>query len=237
MHDPDCRPRRKRASRRALPISRWCHGEPADLLLAEGRYDFIMKVAAETLRRRRKLSRPLSDRIDKVVLHPALGLPIFLGLMYLMFVWTINAGGAFIDFFDILAGTLFVDGLAQLLALLSAPDWLSVIVANGIGGGVQTVATFIPIIGFLFLFLAVLEDCGYMARAAFVMDRLMRAIKLPGKAFLPLLVGFGCNVPGVMATRILSDPRDRKTTIMMILSCPAAPACRSMRSSRRPSFR
>ena len=198
-------------------------GDPADLLLADGRYAFIMAATAETVRRRRKLSRAFSDRIDKVALHRALGLPIFLALMYLMFVWTISVGGAFIDFFDILAGTLFVDGVAHLLAMVSAPSWLSVIVADGIGGGLQTVATFIPIIGFLFLFLAVLEDSGYMSRAAFVMDRFMRAIGLPGKAFLPLLVGFGCNVPGVMATRIMADPRDRKTTIMMIpfMSCGA----------------
>ena len=198
-------------------------GEPADLLLAEGRYAFIMAVAGETVRRRRKLSRAISDRIDKVVLHRALGLPIFLVLMYLMFVWTISVGGAFIDFFDILAGTIFVDGVAHVLGMVAAPSWLSVIVADGVGGGLQTVATFIPIIGFLFLFLAILEDSGYMSRAAFVMDRLMRAIGLPGKAFLPLLVGFGCNVPGVMATRILADARDRKTTIMMIpfMSCGA----------------
>ncbi|MGP1256549.1 MAG: Fe(2+) transporter permease subunit FeoB [Kiloniellales bacterium] len=198
-------------------------GEPADLLLAEGRYGFIVDVTGETVRRRNKLSRAISDRIDRVVLHRALGLPIFLALMYLMFLWTISIGGAFIDFFDIFAGTLFVDGVAQLLAGISAPTWLSVIVADGIGGGIQTVATFIPIIGCLFLFLAVLEDSGYMARAAFVMDRLMRAVGLPGKAFLPLLVGFGCSVPGVMGTRILSDARDRKTTIMMIpfMSCGA----------------
>lgn len=198
-------------------------GEPSDLLLAEGRYGFIMTVAEEVVRRRRKLSRAVSDRIDRVTLHRALGLPIFLGLMYLMFLWTISIGGAFIDFFDILAGTLFVEGVGQLLAGLSAPAWLTVILADGIGGGIQTVATFIPIIGCLFLFLAVLEDSGYMARAAFVMDRFMRAVGLPGKAFLPLLVGFGCSVPGVMGTRILSDARDRKTTIMMIpfMSCGA----------------
>lgn len=198
-------------------------GEPSDLLLAEGRYGFIMAVTEEVVRRRRKLSRAVSDRIDRVTLHRALGLPIFLGLMYLMFLWTISIGGAFIDFFDIFAGTLFVDGVGQLLAGLSAPAWLSVILADGVGGGIQTVATFIPIIGCLFLFLAVLEDSGYMARAAFVMDRFMRAVGLPGKAFLPLLVGFGCSVPGVMGARILSDARDRKTTIMMIpfMSCGA----------------
>ena len=209
-------------ARRLITLERES-GEPSDLLLAEGRYGFIMAITEEVVRRRGKLSRAVSDRIDRVTLHRALGLPIFLGLMYLMFLWTISIGGAFIDFFDILAGTLFVEGLGQLLAGLSAPAWLSVILADGVGGGIQTVATFIPIIGCLFLFLAVLEDSGYMARAAFVVDRFMRAAGLPGKAFLPLLVGFGCSVPGVMGTRILSDARDRKTTIMMIpfMSCGA----------------
>ena len=198
-------------------------GEPPDLLLAEGRYGFILETSARHLRRRLKLSRRASDAIDRVMLSPWLGFPVFLALMYAMFTFTISFGGAFIDFFDIAAGTVFVDGTAAALGAVGAPDWLIVILADGVGGGLQTVATFIPIIGCLFLFLAVLEDSGYMARAAVVMDRLMRAIGLPGKAFMPLLVGFGCNVPAVMATRILADPRDRKTTIMMIpfMSCGA----------------
>jgi ferrous iron transport protein B len=199
------------------------HGEPVDLMLADGRYGFILEVTRASIQRRRRLSRPVSDRIDRLVLHRLFGLPLFLALMYAMFVWTINVGGAFIDFFDVAAGTLFVDGPAHWLGLANAPDWLIVGLAHGIGGGLQTVATFIPIIAFLFLFLAVLEDTGYMARAAFVMDRFMRAIGLPGKASLPLLVGFGCNVPAVMATRTLGDERDRKTAVMMIpfMSCGA----------------
>ena len=144
-------------------------------------------------------------------------------MMYLMFMFTINIGGAFIDFFDQFAGVLLVDGFAEVLGSMGAPEWLSVLLANGIGGGLQTVATFIPVIGFLYLFLSVLEDSGYMARAAFVMDRFMRWVGLPGKSFVPLIVGFGCNVPAIMATRTLEHRRDRLMTIAMapFMSCGA----------------
>ena len=152
-----------------------------------------------------------------------MGIPIFLVVMYLMFMFTINIGGAFIDFFDIAAATIFVDGFGHLLRGLGSPDWLVTLLANGVGGGIQTVATFIPVIACLFLFLSVLEDSGYMARAAFVMDRLMRFVGLPGKSFVPLIVGFGCNVPAIMAARTLENQRDRTMTIMMapFMSCGA----------------
>jgi len=140
-----------------------------------------------------------------------------------MFLFTINIGGAFIDFFDKAGDALFVDGAGQLLASVDAPDWLAVLIAKGMGGGIKTVGTFIPVIGFLYLFLSFLEDSGYMARAAFVMDRAMRAIGLPGKSFVPLIVGFGCNVPAIMATRTLEHRRDRILTVMMapFMSCGA----------------
>jgi ferrous iron transport protein B len=140
-----------------------------------------------------------------------------------MFMLTINLGGAFIDFFDILAGTLFVDGFGALLSAAGSPEWLNTILAEGIGGAIQTIATFIPPIGFMFLCLCLLEDSGYMARAAFVMDRFMRLIGLPGKAFVPMLVGFGCNVPAIMATRTLENQRDRTLSVMMntFMSCGA----------------
>jgi ferrous iron transport protein B len=143
--------------------------------------------------------------------------------MYLMFMVTINVGGAFIDFFDILAGTLFVDGFRRTAGGLGHLRSGSAILAGGIGGGIQTIATFIPPIGFMFLCLSFLEDSGYMARAAFVMDRFMRLIGLPGKSFVPMLVGFGCNVPAIMATRTLENQRDRTLTIMMnpFMSCGA----------------
>jgi ferrous iron transport protein B len=152
-----------------------------------------------------------------------LGIPIFLVVMYVMFVFTINIGSAFIDFFDIFAGTLLVDGLGELLSNIGVPQFLTILLADGLGGGIQTVATFIPIVAFLFLFLSVLEDSGYMARAAFVMDRFMRFVGLPGKSFVPMLVGFGCNVPAIMATRTLENRRDRLMTILMnpFMSCGA----------------
>ncbi|MGH8553336.1 MAG: ferrous iron transport protein B, partial [Methylococcales bacterium] len=122
-----------------------------------------------------------------------------------------------------LVGAFLVDGFGHLLSETGAPGWLVLLLATGVGGGIQVVATFIPIIGFLYLFLSMLEDSGYMARAAFVMDRFMRFIGLPGKAFVPLLVGFGCNVPAIMATRTMESPRDRVLTILMnpFMSCGA----------------
>lgn len=197
--------------------------EDVDILLADGRYGFSHRLTHETVRQPGKITGSLSDRLDRVMLNRVFGIPIFLAAMYLMFMFTINIGGAFIDFFDILSGTLFVDGFAAVLTALGSPEWLTVGLANGIGGGIQVVATFIPIIAFLYLFLAVLEDSGYMARAAFVMDRFMRAIGLPGKSFVPLIVGFGCNVPAIMATRTLENERDRILTVLMapFMSCGA----------------
>ncbi len=165
----------------------------------------------------------LTERLDSVLLHRFWGIPIFLGVMYLMFFWAVSVGGAFIDFFDVAAGTVLVETPRILLEKLGASEWITFIVADGVGGGLQTVATFIPPILFLFVFLSLLEDSGYMARAAFIVDRLMGALGLPGKAFVPLLVGFGCTVPAVMGTRTLSSVRERIMTIMMapFMSCGA----------------
>ncbi|MEW6165751.1 MAG: Fe(2+) transporter permease subunit FeoB [Pseudomonadota bacterium] len=198
-------------------------GDDLDILIADARYGLANRIATASVRVEGRVARDLTDRIDRVVLNRALGIPIFLLLMYLMFMFTINIGGAFIDFFDQTAGALFVDGFSALLAGSGAPEWLVVLLAKGIGGGLQTVATFIPVIGFLYLFLSMLEDSGYMARAAFVMDRLMRWVGLPGKSFVPLIVGFGCNVPAIMATRTLEQRRDRLMTIAMapFMSCGA----------------
>ncbi len=197
--------------------------DDADIAIADARYGFIHWLTESAVSHTTKVGRTLTNQIDKVVLNRVLGLPIFLLMMYLTFMFTINVGGAFIDFFDIAFGAIFVDGMAELLGNINAPAWLIGIVASGIGGGIQTMATFIPPIGFMFLALAVLEGSGYMARAAFVMDRFMRMLGLPGKSFVPLLVGFGCNVPAIMATRTLENQRDRTLTIMMnpFMSCGA----------------
>lgn len=198
-------------------------GDEIDICLADARYGFVHEVTHNCVHKVTQLTRTTSDKIDRVVLNRALGIPIFLLVMYLMFMFTINIGGAFIDFFDQLSGAFFVDGLGELLTFMGFPEWLVLLLAGGVGGGLQVVATFIPVIAFLYLFLSALEDSGYMARAAFVMDRAMRAIGLPGKAFVPLIVGFGCNVPAIMATRTMEHHRDRIKTILMapFMSCGA----------------
>lgn len=197
--------------------------DDVDILLADGRYGFANRVTQDSVKHKSQTSRNRSDCIDRVMLNRALGIPIFLAVMYLMFMFTINIGGSFIDFFDLFTGTLLVDGLAEIMGAMGSPDWSTVLIANGIGGGVQVTATFIPVIAFLYLFLSVLEDSGYMARVTFVMDRAMRAVGLPGKSFVPLIVGFGCNVPAIMATRTLEQQRDRILTIVMapFMSCGA----------------
>ncbi|XOV87905.1 MAG: ferrous iron transport protein B [Pseudomonadota bacterium] len=169
------------------------------------------------------VSHTLTERIDNWVLNRWLGVPVFLLMIYLMFTVSVNVGAVFIDFFDILFGALFVDGLRWAFELSGAPEWLVVLAADGLGGGVQLVATFIPVIGVLFLCLSLLEDSGYLSRAAFVVDRLMASIGLPGTAFVPLIVGFGCNVPAVMASRSLGRDSDRLMTIAMapFMSCGA----------------
>ncbi|MBT6993859.1 MAG: Fe(2+) transporter permease subunit FeoB [Candidatus Cloacimonetes bacterium] len=198
-------------------------GDDIDIIVADGRYGFIHGLSRDVVHRHDQIRKTVSDNIDKVVLNRFLGIPIFFAVMYFVFMITINLGGAFIDFFDIFTGTIFVDGLGTLFGNLHFPEWLSTFLAGGIGGGIQTVATFIPPIFFMFLSLSILEDSGYMSRAAFVMDRFMRFIGLPGKAFIPMLVGFGCNVPAIMATRTLENNRDRILTILInpFMSCGA----------------
>lgn len=198
-------------------------GEDTDLLIADSRYTWIRHLIQETVEHTHRVKQSVSDRLDAFTLNRWLGIPIFLVVMYLMFLVSINLGGAFIDFFDIGMGTIFVGGTAHLLEQINSPGWLIGLLADGVGGGIQTTATFIPQIGLLFIFLAILEDSGYLARAAFVMDRLMRFVGLPGKSFVPMMVGFGCNIPGIMATRTLENRRDRLMTILMnpFMSCGA----------------
>ena len=170
-----------------------------------------------------QITHGLTERIDRWVLNKWLGIPFFLLMMYIMFTISVKFGAVFIDFFDILFGAVFVDGFRWVLDEIAFPKWLIVLLADGLGGGIRLVATFIPVIGFLFLCLSVLEDSGYMSRAAFVVDALMNKLGLPGHAFVPLVVGFGCNVPAVMASRSLGRESDRLLTIAMapFMSCGA----------------
>ena len=198
-------------------------GEDLDILVADARYGVAHRIHQAVVSHSGEVTRDFSDRLDAVVLNRALGIPIFFFMMYLMFMFTINIGGAFVDFFDQAAGAVLVDGFGAFLTQQGAPDWLTALLAQGVGSGIQVILTFVPVIGFLYLFLSMLEDSGYMARAAFVMDRFMRWVGLPGKSFVPLIVGFGCNVPAIMATRTLEHRRDRLMTIAMapFMSCGA----------------
>lgn len=209
------------------PSKRICHwptqsSDPEDLVEAR-----VYRLAADQLYE--SVTAPTEPpakqkfQLDRLVLSRLWGIPIFLAVMYLMFVFSINVGGAFQDFFDLASDTIFVGGVAQLLHALHAPQWLIAILANGLGKGINTVLSFIPVIAAMFLFLALLEDSGYLSRAAFVMDRLMQKLGLPGQSFIPMIIGFGCNVPAVMAARALPQSRDRVLTIMMtpFISCGA----------------
>ena len=167
--------------------------------------------------------RHFTDVVDNIVLNDWLGVPIFLAVLYAVFVASFSGGNIFLDFFDLASATVLIDGVGHLLFSLGLPDWIVAITAGGIGGGLNLVVTFIPPIGMTFVFLALLEDSGYMARAAYAMDRLMRKMGLPGNALVPMIVGFGCNVPAIMGSRIIEDQRGRLLTVLMqpFMSCSA----------------
>ncbi|WP_294958983.1 ferrous iron transport protein B [uncultured Fibrobacter sp.] len=198
-------------------------GEEPEFAMAENRYSISHEVAGKAIVSARA-KKTFSDKLDAVLLNRWAALPIFLVVMYLVFWIAVTIGSAFIDFFDVLFGAIFVDGLGYVLTdVLHAPGFVSAILADGIGAGIQTVSTFIPVIFFMFLCLSFLEDSGYMARAAFVADRFMRFLGLPGRAFVPMMVGFGCGVPGIMGSRVLESKRERFLTIFLVpfMSCGA----------------
>ena len=197
-------------------------GLDIDLHVADTKYTFLHEQCKKIRQTEGKLSHNFTEKADKFILNKWIGVPFFFVVMYLMFMFSINIGSAFIDFFDIGVGALLVDGGHYLLDD-HLPIWLVTVLADGLGGGIQTVATFIPVIACLYLFLAILESSGYMSRAAFVLDKVMQRIGLPGKAFVPLVLGFGCNVPAIMATRTLDQERERKLAASMapFMSCGA----------------
>lgn len=207
----------------AADLMRMDSRDEDDVLMADARYRTLHQIVQAVQRKKSDMSDFVTARIDRLVLHRFWGIPIFLGIMYLMFVFAINIGGAFQDFFDISTEAIFVQGTAWLLHHLSMPNWVIAILANGVGKGINTTLTFIPVIASMFFFLSLLEASGYMARAAFVVDKLMRILGLPGKSFVPMIVGFGCNVPAIMAARTLDSERDRRLTILMspFMSCSA----------------
>lgn len=161
----------------------------------------------------------LSDRIDRVLLHPVIGVLVFLAVLFVVFQATTTLASPMQDWIDVTFRGWCTDGLDLLLGLFGpsvSGGWLRSLLVDGLLDGVVTVLTFIPVMGIMFLLLSILEDSGYMARAAFVMDRAMRALGLDGRAFLPIIVGFGCNLPALAATRTLSDSRQRVLAGMLV---------------------
>jgi len=196
-------------------------GDDPEIIIADRRYGFISGACEESVKSSVESRHTGSDIADKFILNRALGLPIFAGLMYLVFKLTFWAGdpmmGWIETFFEWLSGV--ITGLWP----AGAESALQSLIVDGIIGGVGGVIVFLPNILLLFLAIAILEDSGYMARAAFIMDRIMHKIGLHGKSFIPMLIGFGCSIPAIMAARVLENRRSRLTTIMIIplMSCGA----------------
>jgi ferrous iron transport protein B len=191
--------------------------EPA-VVIAEARYGFISGACEQAVESTVLARHDLSDRIDKVVTHPVLGIPIFLALMWLVFQVTFTAGEPAMRGVEAL-----FQWLAGVLNTALPEGVLRSLLVDGVIGGVGGVLVFLPNILLLFLAIAFLEDTGYMARSAFIMDRIMSKIGLHGKSFIPLLIGFGCTVPAIMATRTLENRRDRMVTMLItpLMSCGA----------------
>jgi len=199
-------------------------GEDAETLVVDQRYAFIATVIQGALRRPAQAVLTRSDRIDRLVTHRIWGLPIFLLMMWVVFQFTANVSAPYLDWIDgFVNGSLYRWVGALMTALGLGDSWLRALLTDGIIAGVGGVVVFIPVLMCLYLALALLEDSGYMARAAFVMDRVMRLMGLHGKSFLPMIVGFGCTVPAVYATRTLENEKDRKLTgfLATFMSCGA----------------
>jgi len=184
-------------------------GQEPTFVIADDRYGYIRGLIKDVVKRKRKSRLTFSDMVDKVVLNSVVGLPVFFIVMYLVFLVAVKLSQPCIKFIEFILSWLFIEQLGNLLSSPSFPQWLNYLLSEAIGGGIVTIGSFIPPIFFIYISLSILEDSGYMARAAFIADKFMRKIGLPGKAFIPLLVGFGCTVPAIMATRTLENPRDR----------------------------
>ncbi len=190
--------------------------DDAESIITNDRYVYIEKILNGTYKRRHANRLTVSDKIDSIVTNRILALPIFVIIMLLVYMISIGTVGDWTVGFmnDTLFGEIIVPAVTNGLGSLGCADWLVSLVADGIVGGVGAVLGFVPQMVILFLLLSLLEDCGYMSRVAFIMDRLFRKFGLSGKSFIPLLVASGCGVPGVMASRTIEQERDRRMTIM-----------------------
>jgi ferrous iron transport protein B len=198
-------------------------GEDLDLVMAGYRYGYINGLGRQVVHRTEHGRASLTRRIDDAVTHRLLGLPIFMAVMYIIFRLVIDVSAPFLEWTEGVVTGPVSRWFGLLLAALSAPEWLHALTIDGVVAGVGAVLVFVPGLVALYFFLALLEDSGYMARAAFVMDRLMRLVGLHGKSVIPLLLGFGCAVPAVYATRTMTHRRDRLLTALLVplMSCSA----------------
>ncbi len=192
--------------------------------LADMRYNFIENLCAQCVVKRHETHEQVrSEKIDRILTHKYFGIPIFFVIMLVIFWLTFGVVGSFLSGLFESGVNFLVDSLSGFLTHVGVSDWMHSLVIDGICAGVGSVLSFLPVIVLLFFFLSLLEDSGYMARVAFVMDKLLRKIGLSGRSFVPMLIGFGCSVPAIMATRTLSSERDRKMTIVLtpFMSCSA----------------
>ena len=198
-------------------------GEDFDLLTADRRYGYINGVVRQSLQRPLMDRLTFTDRIDNVVTHKWLGLPVFFAVMYIIFRLVIDVSAPFLDWTDSVINGPIAHWISSVLDLVFAPAWIRSLLIDGIVAGVGGVLVFVPGLLILYFFLALLEDSGYMSRAAFVMDRFMRIVGLHGKSFIPMILGFGCAVPAVYATRTIASRRDRVLTALLVplMSCSA----------------
>jgi ferrous iron transport protein B len=193
-------------------------------IFAEKRYGYINGIIKETVKRHisAEEKQSITDKIDRIVTNRYLGIPIFLIVMWAIFQFTFTLGNPLVDGIEALF-SLLGDGVKALMGFLHAPVLLNSLFVDGIIGGVGSVIVFMPNIFLLFFAISLLEDSGYMSRAAYITDRFMHTLGLHGKSFIPMIIGFGCNVPGILATRTLENKRDRLVTILInpLMSCSA----------------
>ena len=188
--------------------------------IIERRYGKALEIAKAVVRRIARPTISLSDAIDAVLTHKFLGIPFALSILYLLFKFAFEVSAPFSDLIDLVINGYLHDFIANNTIL---PDWLTSLLADGITTGIGTVLVFLPVVAFFFLGFAILEDIGYIARVAFLVDKIFSKFGLPGKAIIPLIIGFGCNVPAVMATRTIEDENDRKAVALIapLASCNA----------------
>ncbi|AGF55495.1 ferrous iron transport protein B [Clostridium saccharoperbutylacetonicum] len=197
--------------------------DDSESIVTGDRYAFIGEVVSAAVKKNSNIKETTSDRIDKIVTNRFLALPIFVAIMYVVYYIAITIGTIGTDWInDTLFGEIIQGNVSDWMAGAGVADWLQGLISSGIISGVGTVIGFVPQIALLFLFLSILEDCGYMSRVAFIMDRIFRKFGLSGKSFIPMLISSGCGVPGIMSTRTMENERDRKMTIMLTTFIPCS---------------